>query len=135
MLRYIVFRIVAGLVLLAAIAGIGFFAYQAGTIHAVTGNVQVPAPVNGMPYYPFFWHPFFGVSILGLLFGLFLLSAAFIAFRVMIWGPRWGGRHPGHGSMGQRYWENGVPPMFSEWHRRMHSSQPDESTGDKKNED
>jgi hypothetical protein len=36
MFKHIVFRIVAGLVLVAAIAGLGFFAYQAGVAHGGT---------------------------------------------------------------------------------------------------
>ena len=137
MARHIVFRIIAGLVLLAAIAGIAFFAYQAGSAHAVATNVQAPTAGNGIqgyPYFwPFFWRPFFGFGFFGLLIGIFLLFLAFGAMRRLIWGPRWGWRHMEHGSMRHGSWDEGVPSMFAEWHRRMHAAQ-DETTDKKAGE-
>ncbi|MCC6299700.1 MAG: hypothetical protein IT314_10405 [Anaerolineales bacterium] len=130
----IALRVVAGLVLLAVIAAIGFFAFQAGvaqgspiTIEAPSGE-SVPAP---MPYYGYGYgmrghHPQgfgFGFGCLIPIFGLFLLVLALKAFRVMMWGPRWGWGH-GHGGWGER----GVPPMFDEWHKRAHG----ESSSEKK---
>jgi len=125
MTKHIVFRIVAGLVLLAAVAGIAFLAYQAGVTHAAVANVQLPAVENRLPYYGM--HPFMGFSIFGVLFALFLLCLAFSAMRRLIWGPRWGWRHMGHGPMGRGYmghgpWVEGVPPMFAEMHRRAHAT-------------
>ncbi len=142
MFRHIVFRLVAGLVLLAAITGIAFFAYQAGVTHGALIPVQAPAVTNGMPYYTFFWHPFFGLGIFGLFFGFFLLCLAFGAMRMMIFGPRWGWRHmhrsengemTGHGPMGRGPWGEGVPPMFREWHQRMHDN-PEEPSDKKSGE-
>ena len=120
-------RIVAGLVLLAAIAGIAYFAFQAGvaqgspvTIEAPAGET-VPAPY---PYYGYgygFHRPWgFGFGFFGFLLLLFLFFLALRAFRFIFWGPRWGwGGHHQHGSWG-RHWGNGVPPMFEEWHKRAH---------------
>jgi hypothetical protein len=115
-------RIVSALVLLAAIAAIGFFAFQAGvargspiTIEAPSGE-RVPAPYPhfgygyGMRYHnPFTW----GFGCLIPIFAVFLLVLALKSFRVMMWGPRggWGHRHDHWG-------ERGLPPMFEEWHRR-----------------
>ena len=129
----IVLRIVSALVLIAAIAGIAFFAFQAGvakgspvSIEAPSGQA-VPAPYQfygygyGMPFH----RPFgFGLGCLGPLLVLFLLFVALRAFRLLFWGPRWEwGRH--HGPWG-RHWEGGVPPMFEEWHKRAHGEQPEE---------
>jgi hypothetical protein len=122
MYKNVVFRIIAGLVLLAAIAGIAFFAYQVGATHGAVANVQLPTAGNGQPFQPYFWHPFFGVDIFSLLFGFFLLMLAFSAMRRLIFGPRWGWRHMDHGRMGQGPWSEGVPPMFAEWHRRAHAA-------------
>ncbi len=126
----IALRIVSGLVLLAAIAGIAFFAYQAGiaqgspiTLQSPSGE-SVPAPYPhygyGMrPYHPFMW----GFGCLIPLFGVFLLVLALKSFRMMMWGPRWGwSGHRGH------WGERGVPPMFDDWHKRAHG----ETTEDKK---
>jgi hypothetical protein len=128
MFRHIVFRIIAGIVLLAAIAGIGIFAYQAGVAHGIAANLQVPA-VQVMPYGHFMWFPGFG--IFGLLIPLVLLFLAFGAMRRLIWGPRWGMRYMRHSGMGHHGpWGDGVPPMFAEMHRRAHAAdeaaQPDD---------
>jgi len=130
-------RILAGLVLIAAIAGIAFFAYQAGVVHGSPITVQTPNgqsqtapyPFYGMPFYGMHgaFFPFFGFGCFGPLIALFLLFLAFRAFRFMLWGPRWGmGRHMHmHGHHG---WdENGVPPMFKEMHDRAHGKQPEEN--------
>jgi len=117
MTRHIVFRILAGLVLLAAIAGLGFFAYQAGVAHGAAANIQTPA----VQYGHFMWFPGFG--LFGVLFAFFLLFMAFGALRRMIWGPRWGMRYMRHGPMGHYGpWGEGVPPMFAEMHRRAHAT-------------
>lgn len=127
-MKHIVLRLIAALVLLAAILGIAFFAYNAGVTHPGVANPPAPAgEANGQayPYFGYaapFWHPFpfFGFGCLGLLVPLFLLFVAFGAFRWMLWGPRWGWRHMHHfHGMGDGTSE-GVPPMFSEWHRRAH---------------
>lgn len=124
-------RIVSALVLIAAVAGIAFFAFQAGvargspiTIKSPSGET-VPAPY---PYYGYgmsFYRPHFGFGYgfgcLGPLLAFFLL---FAAFRFLFWGPRWG-HHRGHWG---RRWEGGAPPMFEEWHKRAHgeTGQPEE---------
>ena len=121
----IALRIVSALVLLAAIAGIAFFAYQAGVVHGSPITIQAPNGQTQTAPYPYFgygmpWHffPFFGFGFLALLIPLFLFVIAMRAFRFMFWGPRWGWR--GH-MYGHHGWdENGVPPMFREMHDRAH---------------
>lgn len=128
----IALRIVSGLVLLAVIAAIGFFAFQAGvaqgspiTLEAPSGeSVPAPYPYYGYGYGPRFHHPFgFGFGCLFPIFAVFLLFLALKSFRVMMWGPRWGWGHR-HGGWDER----GVPPMFEEWHKQAHG----ETTDDKK---
>jgi len=128
----IVFRIVAGLVLLAAIAGIAFFAFNVG----LAQHVQLPANNVGqsqIPNYvtPFAWYPspYLGFGCFAPLIALLLLFVAFRAFSFLFWGPRWG--YGGHMHRGWRRggWdESDVPPMFQEWHKRAHG----ESVADKK---
>lgn len=120
----IALRIVSALVLVAVLAGIGFFAYQAGvangspiTIEAPSGG-SVPAPYYGygMPFHR--GHYGFGFGCFGPLLAIFLLLLAFKSFRFLFWGPRWGwGGHRGH--WGKR-WEGGPPPIFDEWHKNAH---------------
>jgi hypothetical protein len=130
----IALRIVSALVLIAAIAGVGFFAFRAGvaqgspiTIQAPSGDTNVmPAPYYqysygyGMP----FRHFGFGFGCFGILIPLFLFFLAMKAFRMMVWGPRWGWGHH-HGRWG-RHWENGTPPMFDEWHKKAHGEESEE---------
>ena len=121
-------RILSGLVMVAAITGIAFFAFQAGVAHGSPITLQPPAgesapiPYYGMPYGHGGFHgmPFLGFGCFGILIPLFLFFLAMKAFRFAVWGSRWG-RHPmhGHGPWG-RGWEGGVPPMFDEWHKRAH---------------
>jgi hypothetical protein len=120
-------RILAGLVLLLAIAGLTFMAYQSGVNHtamvvAQTSSNTAPAPY---PYYGWFWPPFlFPFGCFVPLIALFLICLAFSAFRFMLYGPRrWEGRHmhSHHGPWGGDS-GNDVPPMFDEWHKRTHGS-------------
>lgn len=123
--RHIGFRIVAGLVLLAALAGLTYFAFNAGMVRGValntgeTGSLPEGAYGYGRPYY---WHaPFFApFGFLGCLLPLFLIFLVFGAARWMFWGPRLG-MHP-HGHWRSRWSGENVPPMFAEWHRRAHES-------------
>jgi hypothetical protein len=122
------FRVLAGLVLLVAIAGIGYFAYNAGMAQAaVVGLAAAPGTTAAQPapYYAYgmpFWHPYplFGFGCLGLLVPLFFVCLAFAAFRRMLWGPRWGWHHMRHSRWMDEAGNAGLPPMFAEWHRRAH---------------
>lgn len=129
-MRHVLFRIIAGLVLIAAIAGIAFIAYNAGVTHGEALSAQAPAVQTGSQAYPvygfpFWWpFPFFGFGFFGLLAVLFLLFIAFGATRRMLWGPRFGWHR-----MYRRYgpWGTGdqgedIPPFISEMHRRMHEA-------------
>lgn len=135
--RHIGFRILSGLVLLAAIAGIAFFAYNAGVAHGTTVNVQAPGqpPSQALPWYgygmpPFrAMHAFLPFGCFGLLMPLFLVFLAFAALRHIICGPRLGehhGRFMHH--MHEMWGEDGVPPMFAELHRRAHAQPADDAT-------
>jgi hypothetical protein len=134
-------RILSALVLIAAIAGIAFFAFRAGVANGSPVTIEAPAgqtaPVAPYPYgYGYgmrFYHPFgFGLGCFGILIPLFLFFLAMKAFRIMAWGPRWGwGRMGHHGPWRHDWGERGVPPMFDEWHKKAHGA-PGEPTEDKK---
>ncbi len=135
MFKNVVFRIVAGLVLLAAIAGIAFFAFNAGMARGAALDIQMPANGQPLPSYgygmPFgHFHPFFGFGCFAPLVGLFLVFLAFGALRRMVWGPRWGWRYMRHSCWDEKGPEGDfVPPMFAEWHKRAHAEagkSPDE---------
>jgi hypothetical protein len=121
--RSIGFRIVAGLVLLAALAGLTYFTFNAGMARgaainlAESGRLPEGAYGYGMRTY---WHaPFFApFGFLGCLLPFFLVFLVFGAVRGLLWGPRRWMHHPG---MWRGGWNGeGVPPRFAEWHRRAH---------------
>jgi hypothetical protein len=130
-------RIVSALVLIAAIAGIAFFAFRAGIAQGSPITIEAPAGQSAPAPYPFYGYgmpygyghhmPLMGFGCFGILIPLFLFFLAMKAFRFAFWGPRWGHMHGGRGPWG-RHWENGVPPMFEEWHKKAHG----ETTEDKK---
>ncbi len=138
MVKHIVFRLVAGLILLVAIAGIAFFAYQAGASHAAVVNAPPPVAGTSLSPYAFYGMPFVyywgfpGFGFLGCLIPIFLFFLAFGVMRILIWRPRWGWRHMHRGNMENGPWGKDVPSMFSEWHRRAHASTPDEQSENKK---
>ena len=133
-------RIVSALVLVAAIAGIAYFAFQAGvvrgspvTIEAPSGEtVPAPYPYYGYGYGMPFHRPFgFGFGFFGFLILLFLFFAALRAFRFLFWGARWGwGHRGGYGPWRHGWGEGGVPPMFEEWHKRAHGQGSDTASSE-----
>ena len=140
-MKHIVFRILAGLVLLAAIAGIGFFAYSAGLAHGAALDIKpLTVQAQSQPIAPIVGHgmmfhhtmPFFGFGCFGILIPLFLFFLAFAAMRHLFWGPGFGWKHHRHGMHGhwgeKGPWGEGVPPMFAEWHRQAHAEPPTDDT-------
>ena len=128
----IVFRIASAFVLIAAMAGIAFFAFNAGVAQGSPVTIEAPAGQSAQAPYPYFGHgygygmpfhrPFgMGFGCFGLLIPLFLFFVAMKAFRIMTWGPRMGHMH-GHGPWRHGCGENGLPPMFEEWHKRAHEA-------------
>jgi hypothetical protein len=122
-----IFRILLAFVLVAVLAGIGVFVYNAGVAQGIAagGNLSAqgaaPAPY---PYYgPFFWH--WGFFPFGCIFPLFVLIFIFWAISGLFFR-----RHHGYGRWGRWYGRDPenpeVPPMVREWHRKMHQDQPDQ---------
>lgn len=127
-MRHITLRILAGLVLIAAIAGVALLAYNAGVAHGQAISAITPgAQTGGQPYVvPYWWpFPFFGFGFFGLLAVIFLFFMAFGALRFVLWGPRFGWRRWHRGYWGERGSgeEFPIPPMMSEMHRRMHAAE------------
>src|SRR5512143_2076033 len=126
----ILWRVIVVLVVIGAIAGLGYYAYTAGVANGLAQQVATQGGQNQtqpvMPY-PYYWHPFFGFGpgfgFLGCLIPLFLLFLIFGSLRFLFWRGPWGmRRHWHHG--GPWGWREGeerpVPPFFEEWHKRAH---------------
>jgi hypothetical protein len=115
----IVLRVLFALVVVAAIVGIGVYAYNLGVAQGLAESGKLATPSAGFAphsYYggPFFFRPF-GFGLAGCLFPLLFVCLIFALLRGLFWHKHWGGHH-GH-------WGKGVPPMFEEWHRRAHEGQ------------
>jgi len=104
---------IAGLVTVAAAVAIG--SYNAGVAHGLveSGRMIAAAPA-GSPFM-YVWPRPWGFGFFPIFPILFFLLFFFVA-RGMLWRGRW------HSGWHHRY--DGVPPMFEEWHRRAHASQP-----------
>jgi hypothetical protein len=148
----IVFRIILALVLVAAIAGLGFYAYRIGFTQGAVANLAAsdgaarPAvPPMGYPGWGYpgwgFGFPFFG--FLGFLAPLFLIFLVFAVIRAIFFrgfmmhrmgGGPFGWRHmhgmtPEDVEKAKAEWEKGgIPPMFAtrleNWHRHAHEEKP-----------
>ena len=109
-------RLIVALVVIAAAAGLAWYAYTLGIAQGVAESGNLPAPVTGAWQYPYYHGLFFRpFGFLGCLFPLLFFFLLFGLIRWTFWRGHLhhGGWHPGY--------EGGrVPPGFDEWHRRMH---------------
>jgi hypothetical protein len=120
----IILTVLLALVLIAGVVGTGVYVYNVGIAQGLAESGKLVAPPIGAapyPYFggPFFYHRPFGFGFLGCLFPLLFLLFFGMLLRGIVWRGRWGW---GHG-MHHGPWEKGVPPMFEEWHRKMHEPQ------------
>ncbi len=124
----IVLAVLLVLVLVALVAGVGIYAFNAGVAQGMVTTGKITVPDQGTapyPYYgPFFYRPFgFGFGFLGCLFPLLFFFLIFALFRFIFWRGAWGWHGP------RRYWGEGVPPAFDEWHRRAHEPKANTEPG------
>jgi hypothetical protein len=121
-------RVLAALVLVAAIIGLGVYAYSIGMAQGLAQKAQLSAAGSVQMPWLQYGHPFFGFGfgLLGCLVPLFLLCVVFGSFRALFWHGPMGYRH-----MHRRHWgwsdenDKDVPPFFAEWHRRAHAAPDD----------
>jgi hypothetical protein len=102
-------RLLIGVLLaVAAAAGIGVTAYNAGVAHGLAQGAAAAGTAGAAAPYVYGWRPWgFGFGF----FPFFFLLLWFFALRGLFWRGWRGGWGPGDG---------GVPPRFEEWHRRAH---------------
>jgi hypothetical protein len=119
----IVMCVVLAFVLVGAAAGLGVYAYSAGVAQGMLDSGKITLPATGVAPMPYragpFFHPFgfgFGTCLMPLLF----FFIVFIMLRAIFFPRRW------HGHC--RHWERGYPPMFEEWHNKMHENKPTNSS-------
>jgi len=120
-------RILAGIILLAALVFLGALVYNAGVTQGLATSNLAPSNGQAVPQ-PYFYAPFYrpwGFGLFWPIFPLLFLLLIFLAARGLFfagWRRRSWGR--GYGPAG---WGQGdVPPMVKEWHRKMHEQQPEQ---------
>jgi hypothetical protein len=105
------FRIVAGVLMVAALMTVGMYAYNLGIARGMAESSRVVAG-TGVPVVAV-WHPWgFGFGFFPFFPLLFILFWVF-AVRGLFWRGGWRGRSWRH---------DAVPPAFEEWHRRLHAA-------------
>lgn len=126
-----IFRVIAALLLVAVLAGIGVYVYNAGVAEGIDEGLRIAASADGEGaniVYPGYYHRpgfgFFGIllTILGIFLVFGLLRAAFF-------GGRWGGPGRGHWGPpgGPGRWGGGRREFLEEWHREAHGDAPRQS--------
>jgi hypothetical protein len=135
---FIVLRVIGVLLLLGLLVGGGFMAYKAGVSQGISQAPAVATAISqaaqngqGVPvapmygyghgfgpgFYPYHGFGFFPFGICGSILLVFFFFGLMRMIFFRPWHHGWG--HRSHGPWG-RHWENGVPPMFEEWHKRAH---------------
>lgn len=126
------FRVIAALLLVGVLVGIGFGVYNAGVSQGIAQNVTAVAsgaPAAAYGYYPGFLGPhwgwgfgFFGIFfwILGFFLIFALLRAAFGWGRYGHHHGRWGGNGPGGWNQPGR--GDSRREMLDQWHRDAHGT-------------
>ena len=121
-------RIVSALVLIAAIAGIAFFAFQAGVAQGSPITIEAPSGETAPVPYPYYGTDMGCPSIVRIRIWIrlrllrsccSLFFLLFMSLPLPLLGSTLGtGVIMAHG--GRHWGEGGVPPMFEEWHKRAH---------------
>jgi hypothetical protein len=88
-------------------AVVGFWAYNLGFAHGIAQHLPPEARAYPWTYY----RPWGGGPFVGLFFVLFWFAALRFFIGGGPWRRGWGGYYGG---------PRDVPPMFDEWHRRVH---------------
>ena len=133
-----IYRLIGVLLLIGLVTTGGFMAYKAGVAQGIAQSPNVAEAIqqnaeNGQPFPPILspygygfgyrhlFHPFGAICFSIVFFFVFLSALKMVFFRTM--RHAWG-HHGRHGRWGK--WEDGIPPMFDEWHKRAHGEKPAE---------
>ena len=135
----VIFRVLAVVVVILALAGIGTYVYNAGVSEGIARSDAFVAAGDGDGerregdrFYAYGGHhrgPF-GFGVFGILFTILLVFLLFGLIRAAFGWGRWGGPpgrwDPGGGPGGPpEHWRQERDRMFEEWHRRAHAGSPE----------
>ena len=114
-MNYRLIRALAVAILLFAVFGaVGSYYYHLGVTYGIAESGRLAVP-NSTPVVAFWPRPWgFGFGFFPIFPLLFFLFFWVLVARALFWRGRWYRAYGG--GCGAR----GVPPMFEEWHRRMH---------------
>jgi hypothetical protein len=134
------FRVLAVLLVVGVLAGIGVAVYNAGVSQGVAQQLVTAtasgAPTVVYPGYPgYYGHwGFGGFGFFGIFFWILGIFLIFALIRAAFGWGRWGGRGgPGGWRGGYGYGHHGPGDprreMLDEWHREAHGDKPSEPGG------
>jgi hypothetical protein len=119
-------RLLGGFVIAAlgavAAAAIAIGSYNAGVARGLVESGRMIAAAPAGPPFMYVWPRPWGFGFLPI-FPIFFFLLFFFVVRAMLWRGRW------HSGWRHRY--DDVPPMFEEWHRRAHATQPPSPDADR----
>jgi hypothetical protein len=111
-------RLIGGILVVAALVGFGYYAYNLGVAQGVAEAGRIAAPSGGAPVVVMWPRPWgFGFGFFPFFPLVFILFWFFVA-RAWFWRGAWRGRACGYGP----------PQAWDEWHRRAHSQQGESSS-------
>lgn len=136
----LIFRVIGVFLLVALVAVGGFFAYRAGVAQGVMRAPAVATAIaesaesgamspmpgyghgHGYEYeYPAYGSRRFGMFPFGgICFSVFFIFLFFGLLRLVFFGACRFGWKRHHGPWREN-WDDGVPPMFDEWHKKAHA--------------
>jgi hypothetical protein len=119
-----ILRIFFGLILVAALFGVGVVIYNAGIAQGVATSGQLTGPEGQTLPNPYYYAPFYrpwGFGPLGIFFPILFVFLIFLGIRGLFF--RSWRHHDYWRSRGWRDFEKrDIPPMVEEWHRKMHEA-------------
>jgi hypothetical protein len=129
------FRVLISVVLLVALIGAGLWVYNMGMMQGanVGVNGELPAAMaeRYLPQYgmmPAYGHGMMFFSPFRFLGGILFLFFILACFRALLFGPRRYAHFHGRKCGPWQDWDReSVPPMVTEWHRKMHESESPKS--------
>lgn len=124
-----IYKIVIAVVLIGAIAALGFFAYRAGVANGIAQNIDVEALQEGSVPFKRGMHP--GMtgfhsgrfSLMRIVGGLFLIFIIIGLVRKLLFRRSfayWKMHAPGRRYCWDGSYKSDVPPFVAEMHRKMH---------------
>lgn len=137
----IIYKIVIAVVLIGAVAALGYFAYRAGVADGIAQNIDIEALQEGAVPFKRGMHPgmtgyhYRGFIFMRILGGLFLFFIIIGLIRKLFFRrsfTHWHLHRPGRRNCWHGDFKGDVPPYVAAMHKRMHDDLEEDDPGDEK---